>query len=184
MKFESIHHEENKFFILADFDEELQAGIIIPLTCKIEELAGQRDPVIEIYINSNGGDSSIAMHIIHLLELAQRRGITVRTIVMRDAYSAGSLLAIVGTPGERYISNYGEHLIHYGQSYNPEYRSPLQADRSAARTKRWFGNMLDHYKRYADVPNLEAVIADDNFFIPANKCIRWKLADKDISKLC
>jgi ATP-dependent protease ClpP protease subunit len=184
MKFESIHHEENKFFILADFDEELKAGIIVPLTCKIEELRMQHGAVIEIYINSDGGDGSLAVHIIHLLELAQQYGITVRTIVMRDAFSAGSLVAVAGTPGERYISSYGEHLIHYGQSYNPGYRSPLQTDRAAARTKRWFGNMLDHYKKYAAIPDLEKVMADDNFFIPAKKCIQWKLADKDILKLC
>lgn len=180
MKFDSQFYDDNRFFILTDFDDALQEGIIVPLTNKIEELSGQRNAYIEIYISTDGGDADLCMHMVHLLELAQARDITVRTIVTKNAFSAGSILAITGTPGERYISSSGEHLIHFGMSDGMFKRTPLQVDRMAVRTKNWFNTMLQHYQKYSAVPDLEQHMQDDLFFIPAKKCIKWKLADKDM----
>lgn len=175
--------KDNKFFILGEFNDEVKKEVLLPLTLKINELSGMRNAIIEIYINSNGGDGFLCFHLIHLLQLAQKRGITVRTIVMHAAFSSGSLLAVAGTKGERYITNTAEHCLHYGTAYGGALHTPLQADRVAAWTNRWFETIYNHYTKYAEVPNLKKRIADDAYFLPADKCIKYGLADKYYEEL-
>lgn len=173
----------NKFFILGVFDDELKKEIILPLTKKIEQLAPLKEATIDIYINSPGGYCDIMWHIVNLMEIAKSKGIKVRTIVMGEACSAASMTAIAGTAGERYIDPRAEHLPHYGQAWGYPARTPQQMDRGAAYTKRHFARILAHYKQYAKVPKIEEHIKDDLYFIPANLCIKYGLADKLVEKL-
>lgn len=178
------YHDGNKFFILGEFDDELQEGIIIPLTKKIEELSRQRDPQpIEIWINSNGGNGWLCMHLCHLVELAKTKGIIVKTIVTQVALSSGSILAVTGTKGHRYISKTAEHLIHYGQFDGYRKTTPLQIERDSDHFRRWTKTLLKHYQTYAEVPDLEEHMKDDNFWIEASKAIKWGLADKYMEEL-
>lgn len=173
----------NKFFILGEFNDELKKEIILPLTKKIEELAPLKEATIDIYINSPGGYCDIMWHIINLIEIAKKKGIKVRTIVMGEACSAASMTAITGSEGERYIDPHAEHLPHYGQAWGYRAKTPLQMDRGSDYTKRHFKRLLDHYKKYANVPDLDEQIKDDLYFIPANLCIKYGLADKYVEEL-
>lgn len=180
----SIYFSGNKFFILDDFNDALRDGIVIPLTNKIEELARQKKPeAIEIWINSHGGNAELCLHLCTLVEHAKNKGITVKTIVANVANSAGSILAITGTVGERYIAPEAEHLIHYGQFDGYRKTTPLQIDRTTQHYKRWNRILVAHYQKYSHVPDLEEHIKDDNFWIEASKCIKWGLADKYIDQL-
>jgi ATP-dependent protease ClpP protease subunit len=170
--------DEHRFYILGVFNDELKKEIIIPFTRRIFEYSKLREPAIDFYINSPGGDGMLVMHLIQLFEQAKAKGIIVRTIVPAFAYSAGSMLAVAGSNGERYISHVAEHLIHYGSISDSIKSTPLQVDREAAHEKRWFNAVLNHYKKYSKVPKLDERIKDNNFFIPADKCIKWGLADK------
>ena len=49
------------------------------------------NPIIDIYINSNGGDVSILHSISTLLGIAKNRGAIIRTTVLGKAASCGSL---------------------------------------------------------------------------------------------
>lgn len=175
--------DDNRFYILGEFNDSLRDGLIVPLTKKINDLSRVREASIEIYINSNGGDGYLCMHLVELLELAKRRGITVKTIVPAIALSSGSILAVAGSVGHRYISRSAEHLVHYGQFDGYRKQTPLQIDRGTARWKRWTKTILNHYQKYAAVPDLEEHIKDDDFWIPADKCIKWGLADKFMEEL-
>jgi ATP-dependent protease ClpP protease subunit len=117
-----------------------------------------------------------------LVELAKANGVVVRTIVPDIAFSAGSMLAITGTIGERYIGRKAQHLIHYGQIMSFE-TTEQQIDRFTAYKKRLFKGNLDHYNKYCSVPNLDQQILDDGFFVTAKDAIKWKLADKYMEKL-
>jgi ATP-dependent protease ClpP protease subunit len=172
----------DKFFILGQFDEALIESIVVPLTKKIDDLAKVRDAKLTITINSPGGDGYIVMHIVQLLELAKAKGITVQTVVPQVAFSAGSILAVAGAEGHRYIGRTGEHLIHYGSIWSRSL-TPLQVERQAEYQKRWFAKLLGHYERYAKIPDLATQIKDDNFFIASADCIKWKLADKYMDEL-
>ena len=74
------------------------------------------NPIIDIYINSNGGDASILHSISALLSIARSRGAIIRTTVLCKATSCGSLLAVQGTPGFRIMNEYATHMIHFGAS--------------------------------------------------------------------
>lgn len=173
----------NQFFILGEFDKSINEEIVLPLTKKIKELEKQRDAEIEIIINSNGGDSGICMHLVDLIEIAKRKDIMVKTVVRHYAFSAGSMLAAAGSPDHRYIAPAAEHLIHYGTINGWSNHTPTQLERESKFFQRWFKSIAAHYRKYANVPDLEKHIKDDNFFIDAKTAIRWKLADKLTYKL-
>lgn len=175
--------DAHRFYILGVFNTDMNKDIILPLTRKIDELTKTKDAIIELHINSPGGNGYVLWHIIELVELAKSRGITVRTIVPAYAYSAGSMLAITGTLGERYIGHAAEHCVHYGTVSGWYETTPLQVDRNAAWKKRWFAQLLAHYKKYSEIPDVADHIKDDSFFIPAKDCIKWGLADKLMDEL-
>lgn len=179
----STYFSGNKFFIVDTFNDKMRDGIIIPLTNKIEELAKQKDATLDVYINSRGGDGHLCFHIVTLLEIAKARGIKVRTIISQIAYSSGSIVAVAASEGERYISRRGEHCVHYGTQYGWSETTPLQIERNTDHKKRWFKQILDHYKHYAKVPDLKELLKDDSLFIPAAQCIEWGLADKYTDEL-
>lgn len=174
-------YDGNVFFI-GNFDEDMETDLLIPLTREIQRQSVQEFGRIDLYINSIGGSLYLLQHLVELVELAKRNGVMVRTMVMSMAFSAGSLLAITGTPGERYIAKNAEHLIHYG---NGGYASstPVQVKRHTDRLTREFKWSIAHYTKYANVPNLEENMADDHFYVPAAKCIKYGLADFYLDKL-
>ena len=174
-------YEDNVFFI-GDFDESLERDIVIPLTMEIAKQSEKKKGRIDLYINSMGGYGHLAYHLVELVESAKRQDVEVRTIVTNSAFSAGSMLAITGTPGERYISRTGSHLIHYGSIASFE-QTPQQIERYNKWKKKFFSDNVAHYKKYANVPDLEKHISDDGFFVTAAECVKWKLADKYMDKL-
>ena len=178
-----FYQDVNKFFILHEFNDDLRDGIVIPLTKKIEELSKVKDAVIDIYINSRGGDGHLCMTIIQLIEVAKSRVIKVRTIITDIAYSAGSLVAIAGTEGERYIARGAEHCVHYGTQYGWAETTPLQIERNTDQKKRWFAKLKSTYEKYCKIPNLEEQLKDDSFFVTAAEAIKWKMADKYLEDL-
>ena len=174
------YNEENQFF-LGDFDDRMESELTIPLTREIQKQKRFKDGRIDLWINSFGGYGHLVSHYIELVEMAKREGVIVRTIVPGVAFSAGSMLAITGTPGERYIAKGGEHLIHFGSVATQE-STPKQTERWAGFKLRDFQNTLALYKKYANVPDIDIEMLDDGFSVPAAKCIKWKLADKYLDK--
>lgn len=174
-------NEGNVFFI-SDFDDALEGSVILPLTEQISKQSALRDGRIDLYINSVGGYLHLLRHLVELVEIAKAQDVVVRTIVPEMAFSAGSMLAITGTPGERYIGREAEHLIHYGQIMSFE-TTPEQIKRFTAFKERKMKSNLLHYKKYADVPDIDTKMLDDGFFVPARQAIKWNLADKYMDKM-
>lgn len=175
-----LNNDGNVFFI-GDFDDNAERELAITLPKEIQRQRKFRDGRIDLYINSFGGYAHLVFQLIEMVEVAKRLDITVRTIVPSIAFSAGSMLAITGTPGERYIAKDGEHLLHYGTTGSQE-TTPVQIERMTAYKNRDFKKTLKHYERYAKVPDLSKHLADDGFFVPAKQCISWGLADKYMDK--
>lgn len=171
-----MNYNEGNVFFLTDFDDNMEGNIVVSLTREIQAQRMLRDGHIDIYINSFGGYGHLADHIIELMELAKRDDVLVRTIVPSTAFSAGSMVAIAGSPGERYIARDGEHLIHYGTIGSTE-STPEQLARFTEFKARKFKQALKHYQKYCDVPELEIRMLDDGYFVPAAKAVKWGLAD-------
>lgn len=178
-----MNWNEGNVFILNDFDDNMEGSIVLPLTLEVQKQSKLRDGQIDLYVNSFGGFAHLVFHLIELVEIAKRNDVVVRTIVPSVAFSAGSMIAVTGTPGERYIARNGEHLLHYGRSMGSAEETPKQIERWSAYKARDFKNTLAHYGKYAKVPNLDTEMMDDGFFVPAAKCIRFGLADKYLDKL-
>lgn len=177
----SGEHEDNVFFI-GDFDDSLERDVIIPLTLEIQKQAKMKEGQIDLYINSFGGYGHLVMHLIELVEAAKRQDVVVRTIVPNAAFSAGSMLAVTGTRGERYISKHADHLVHYGSIASFE-TTPKQIERWKKWKERQFQYSITHYEKYCSIPDLKENIQDDGFFVTARDSIRWGLADKYMDKL-
>ena len=169
-------------FFIGDFDDALEQQVIVPLTMEIQKQAELKKGRIDLYINSCGGYLHLVNHLTELVEIAKGQGIVVRTIVPDIAYSAGSMLAITGTPGERYIGRRAEHLVHYGQIMSFE-TTEEQVDRFTAHKKRMFKGNYDHYEKYAKIPDLSQKMLDDGYFVTAAQAIKFKMADKYMEKL-
>lgn len=174
------YNEDNVFYI-SDVDDALEA-LAVPFTQEIEKQAKLKDGRIDLYINSVGGYLHVVNHFIELVEIAKKSGVVVRTIVPDIAYSAGSMLAITGTVGERYIGRRAEHLVHYGQIMSFE-TTEEQVDRFTAHKKRMFKGNFAHYEKYCNIPNLSQKMLDDGYFVTATEAKRYKMADKFMEDL-
>lgn len=172
---------EDNIFVIGDFDDQLEQ-LLVPLTKEIKKQSKLRTGKIDLYINSYGGYLHLVRHFVDLVERAKDDNVMVRTVVSGVAYSAGSILAVTGTPGERYIAKHGEHLIHYGSSGSVE-STPGQVERNRQSKTRSFKQILEHYKKYCNIPDLESAMLDDGFYVDANKCVKWNIADKYSDKL-
>lgn len=64
---------------------------------------------IELYINSNGGDSDGLSNIYDVMQIISA---PIKTICFGKAYSAGAVLLAAGSPGMRYASKNSEIMIH------------------------------------------------------------------------
>lgn len=168
-------------FFIYDFDETTEQHIIPDLYEKIQDESKKKDGSITLMINSPGGYTHVMFHMVDLVEMAKRSGVVVRTVVPDMAFSCGSMLAITGSPGERYIAKSAKHLIHLGYQASGE-STMEQIERNLSEKRAHFKKILNLYKTYANVPDLEKHVEDDNFYVDAAKAIRWGLADKYTDK--
>lgn len=178
-----MNWNDGNVFFLADFDDNMEASIVLPLIKEIQNQRRLKDGKIDLYINSFGGYRHLVFQLISLVENAKREGITVRTIVPDIAYSAGSILAVTGTPGERYIEKTAEHLIHYGMTASQE-STPEQVERNYVQKQEGFKKILNHYQKHTKVEReeLDRLMNDDSAYLTAAKCIKLGLADKYMEK--
>lgn len=173
---------EGNVAFIGDFDDSLEHDVIVPLIKEIQKQSETKNGYIDLHINSFGGFVHLCYHLVELVEQAKASGVMVRTIVPSVAFSAGSMLAVTGTPGRRYIGRRAEHLIHYGQSASFE-TTPTQIERFTAWKDRGFKTNLEHYRKYCNIPDLERQMLDDGFFVTARNAIKWGMADKYIDKM-
>lgn len=172
---------KDNVFIIGDIEDDIPEQLFLPLTEAVETQSNLKDGKIVMYVNSHGGYSHFAFHVVELMEIAKRNGVIVQTVVMDQACSAGSVISVAGTPGERYASPGARFLIHYG--YAGTWAStPKNAERYNKEVYDHFGRVHDHYHYYCDIPDLEEHMADDNWFLDFKAAKKYKLFDKHIDK--
>ena len=168
---------ERDFYVFGDFDESLLNRVGSELLGWVYK-APDRGRV-NIFIDSGGGDMSVLRTMLSAIGVAKNRGLRVSTFVTGNAYSCGSMLAIAGTPGFRFMSPYGQHMIHYGQS-SSRVESPLQLDREAVQSKRHFEFVVDHYKSNSSIKGLRKKLVADSLYVGVDQALRWGLADREM----
>ncbi len=174
--------KDNSFFI-NEFDESLDE-LFLEVIQQTDEQRLVMDAAfpsrcggqLHFYINSDGGDSSRALSLVALMERAKALGVTVKTFVLYGAYSSGSMVAVAGTSGHRFISHFGEHMLHYG-NFNGGVSGPAESERHHQSAIKHFDVIKSVYERNCKIPDLDAKLKSGNYYIDPSTAIAWKLAD-------
>lgn len=135
--------------------------------------------IIDIFIDSNGGDTHVLHDLSTLLSMAKMRGAIIRTTVMSAAYSCGSLLAIQGTPGYRIMSQNAEHLVHYGRITTDVY-STAHEELATQEINLHKERLFSKYERYTNIPKRilnEAKRNRIDKILDAQKCLEYGICD-------
>lgn len=166
-----------KFFICGDIDDTLPEQIIAPFIREVELKSKLKNPSpIEIHITSNGGSVNFAFDLITQIEKAKRLGVPVHTYVTSCVCSAGSLIACVGH--KRFVSKRAYHLLHFARGWEYSH-NPVMSQRNAENWKWMQKELVDIYKQYTKIKNIEDKLLADNYMVNGGKeLIRLGLADE------
>lgn len=131
---------------------------------------------ILFYINSPGGSVTAGMSIYDTMQYIK---CDVRTIVMGQAASMGSLLATAGTKGKRYILPNARHMIH--QPLGGASGQATDVEIQARELLRWKEVLTNIYVTHTGraFENLRADMERDNF-MTAQQSVDYGLADQVI----
>ena len=133
--------------------------------------------VIDVFINSNGGDITILNSISTLLGIAKSKGAIIRTTVCGKAYSCGSALAITGTPGFRIMYANAYHLVHFGsQTRTAKQESEIES--VVTNMKEHHANWNNLYLNNTNISQkeLKKLMSKDSY-IPANNALKLSFCD-------
>lgn len=79
------------------------------------EVTPNNQPILNVYINSNGGKTAVMQSILTLFNIASAKGTIIKTYNLATASSSASMIAISGTRGYRFMSENAYNYIHFGR---------------------------------------------------------------------
>lgn len=140
--------------------------------------ADNPDKAISFYINSPGGSVTAGMAIYDTMQFIKP---DIHTIVMGQAASMGSLLAMAGTAGHRSILPNARHMIH--QPLGGASGQATDVEIQARELLRWKKVLTEIYMQHTgqSLNNLQRDMERD-FFMTADEAIAYGLCDKKIVK--
>lgn len=136
------------------------------------------DKDILFYINSPGGSVTAGMAIYDTMQFIKP---DVKTIVMGQAASMGSLLAASGARGKRHILPNARHMIH--QPLGGASGQATDVEIQARELLRWKDVLTDIYVTHSgqDRERLRTDMERDNF-MTAEQSVAYGLADSIVTK--
>ena len=135
-------------------------------------------PVIDIFIDSPGGETRLLQDLTTLLNIAKLRGAIIRTTVLSCAFSCGSMLAIQGTPGFRIMAEHARHLVHFGSMrFGGSSETQLKSEEKNARSYKDFSQSL--YSSYTKMPEkmIKKLCSAEGDFLDTSQCLEHSLCD-------
>lgn len=152
------------------------ASLIVAQMLFLEADDPERD--ILFYINSPGGSVTAGMSIYDTMQYIKP---DVRTIVMGQAASMGSLLASAGAPGKRMILPNARHMIH--QPLGGAEGQATDVEIQARELLRWKQVLTNIYVQHTgkSFDQLKADMERDNF-MTAEQAVAYGLADRVIDR--
>lgn len=136
--------------------------------------ADNPDKPVNFYINSPGGSVTAGMAIYDTMKFIKPE---IHTIVMGQAASMGSLLAMAGEPGKRYILPNARHMIH--QPLGGASGQATDVEIQARELLRWKSVLTDiyvtHTKQQRDILVKDM---ERDCFMTATEAVTYGLADK------
>jgi ATP-dependent Clp protease protease subunit len=151
------------------------------LTAQLLFLESQSaDKDITLYINSPGGSVTAGMAIYDTMQYIR---CDIRTVVLGQACSMGSLLAQAGTAGKRFILPHARHMIHQPLGGARGQVTDLQIHiNEISRMKKYLTEIyVKHNTKNKTYEMLAADMERDNFMTP-EQSVEYGLADEIVTK--
>lgn len=167
---------DGRTFFINEFDETMDEVLLNVARSISKQKGSPLDAQLHFYINSEGGDASRAFSLVALMEHAKALGFKVFTTVLCDAHSAGSLVAVAGSPGCRKVARGANYLVHYGE-VELVATGPVGLQRIFAANNRHFYRMVEHYNLHTKIPDIKSLMDYDNAYISSEEALEWRMAD-------
>lgn len=136
---------------------------------------------ISLYVNSPGGSVTAGLSIYDTMQFVS---CDVRTYVLGQAASMGSVLATAGAPGKRFVLPNARHLLHqplvYGGMQGTATDLAIEAKEIIRLRKRLYEIYSKHTGKPAEDIHRDA---DRNFWLEAEEAVKYGLADQVLEKL-
>jgi len=165
--------------IMLDTDvNEHSASLIVAQLLFLE--SEDHDKEILFYINSPGGIVTAGMAIYDCMTFIKP---DVRTVVMGQACSMGSLLAQAGAKGKRMILPYARHMIHQPSGGTRGKVTDMEIDlKEIIKTKTILTQIyVDHNSKGKTYDQISADMERDHF-MSAQEAVDYGLADEIVAK--
>jgi len=134
--------------------------------------------VLDIYLDSKGGDTHVLRQITSILALAKNKGAIVRTHVYGVVYSSASILATYGTCGYRIMGENAFHFIHFGSAYMSAHKTSEIA-KIAKHMKTIKQQDREAYLKNTQLTSkqLDKLQSDEMGYLDAKQCLKYGLCD-------
>ena len=167
---------KDRIIMLEGAIQEHSASIICSQLLFLESQDPKRE--ITIYINSPGGLVTAGMAIYDTMQYIT---CDIRTVVMGQACSMGSLLASAGTKGKRLMLPHARHMIH--QPLGGASGQATDVEIQAKELLRWKDELIAVYEKNTgkSQDQLRADMERDNF-MTSKQAVAYGLADEVVEK--
>lgn len=171
-----------KVFILDEINSENCAYLIGDLTTFVLNEQNRHKKLMFI-INSPGGDISVMVTILGLMNMARLNEIEVYTFVLGSAGSAASVIAAQGD--QRFINSLSKHFIHFGYIFDVTQKHS-EIEKVYNQNMEHAENMMNLYLEACDGKlkreKLLEIQADERGYLNAEQCLQYGLCDIIIEK--
>jgi ATP-dependent Clp protease protease subunit len=169
---------KDRIVMLTTGVNEVSANLVVAQLLFLE--AEDADKEILFYINSPGGVVTEGMGIYDTMQFIK---CDVRTVVMGQACSMGSLLAQAGTPGKRMMLPNARHMIHQpsGGARGQATDMLIQVNEILNMKKNLTQIYVDHNSKGKTFEQLAADMERDNF-MSAQEALDYGLVDEIVKK--
>jgi ATP-dependent Clp protease protease subunit len=166
---------KDRIIVLDGVVEDKMASVLCAQLLFAESSSPEKE--ITIYINSRGGLVTAGMAIYDTMQYIKS---DIRTIVMGQACSMGSLLASAGTKGKRLMLPHARHMIHQPLGGASGQATDVQIQ--ANELLRWKKELTEIYVKTTGktFKQLEEDMERDKF-MTAEESVEYGLADKVIT---
>ncbi|MBD5389119.1 ATP-dependent Clp protease proteolytic subunit [bacterium] len=134
--------------------------------------------IIDVIINSPGGNIYCLSTILHLLGIAKSKGAIIRTTATGLAGSSASMLAVQGTPGFRIMHENAVHMVHWG-TWNWKFTQESEVDKIAAYMKKSRTALQSIYLKHTNIPpqRLKQLMRDEGGYLMPDECLKLGMCD-------
>jgi ATP-dependent Clp protease protease subunit len=169
---------KDRIVMLTGEVNDMSANLVVAQMLFLESQNSAED--INFYINSPGGAVTAGLSIYDTMQYIKS---PISTIVMGQACSMGSFLAMAGEPGKRFVLPNSRTMIHQpsGGAGGQATDMQIQVNEIMKMKKQLTEAYVSHNSAKKTYEELEAAMERDNF-MSAVEAVEFGLADKVVSR--